>query len=138
MTPRLSLCGVIEEDGRCLVARRNPGGTQGDKWEFPGGKQELGESESQALIREFAEELAVSVSLGRRLYVGSFTNGDKSYRLEAWETILLSRDFRMIEHQEIRWVDPTELLLLDLSDSDRQVAEALYGVGMVESRVKNR
>jgi len=131
---RLSLCGVVRESGRCLVARRNPGGTQGGKWEFPGGKQEAGESESEALIREFAEELAVPVSLGKRLYVGSFTNGNKSYRLEAWETTLLGREFRLTEHQELRWVEPAELLGLDLSDSDRQVAESLYGPGAVESQ----
>ncbi len=127
MTPRLSLCGVVREAGRCLVARRNPGGTQGGKWEFPGGKQEAGESEVQALVREFAEELAVAVTVGRRLYVGAFTNGTKDYRLEAWEAILLGRDFRLSEHQEVRWVEPAELLVLDLSDSDRQVAEALFG-----------
>lgn len=127
MTVRLSLCGVVREAGRCLVARRNSGGTQGGKWEFPGGKQEAGESEVQALIREFAEELAVSVSVGRRLYVGAFTNGAKEYRLEAWETTLLGRDFHLSEHQELRWVEPAELLGLDLSESDRQVAEALFG-----------
>lgn len=134
MSLRLSLCGVIREAGRCLVARRNPGGTQGGKWEFPGGKQEEGETEEEALVREFAEELAVPVSVGRRLYVGTFANGSKTYRLEAFETILLGREFRLTEHQELRWVDATELLSLDLSDSDRQVATALYGPVTIEPR----
>ena len=125
VSPRLSLCGVVVEAGRYLVARRNPGGSQGGKWEFPGGKQELGESPQQALIREFAEELAIPVEVGHRLYVGSFTNGTKTYRLEAWETTLLSREFKLIEHQELRWVLPDEMLRLALSNSDRQVAVAL-------------
>ena len=125
MSPRLSLCGIVVEAGRCLVARRNLGGSQGGKWEFPGGKQEPGESPEEALVREFAEELAVPVTVGRRLYVGSFTNGTKTYRLEAWETTLLSREFRLSEHQELRWVGFEELTQLDLSGSDRQVAEAL-------------
>lgn len=125
MSPRLSLCGVIVEAGRYLVARRNPGGSQGGKWEFPGGKQEPGETPEQALAREFAEELSVPVTIGRRLHVGSFENGPKTYRLEAWETRLDGRDFRLTEHQELRWVTPEELGALDLSDSDRQVAQAL-------------
>ena len=127
MRPRLSLCGVVKESGHFLVARRNPGGSQGGKWEFPGGKQELGETAEQALAREFAEELSVPVAVGRRLFEGSFRNGPKTYRLEAWETTLLGRDFRLTEHQEIRWVLPSQLPDLDLSDSDRQVARALLG-----------
>lgn len=127
MTPRLSLCGIVAESGRCLVARRGPGGSQAGKWEFPGGKQEPGETAEQALVREFAEELAVPVTIGRRLFVGEFTNAGRLYRLEAWETTLQAREFRLAEHRELRWVGPDELLRLDLSDSDRQVAEALFG-----------
>jgi len=123
--PRLSLCGVVHEAGRYLVARRKPGGSQGGKWEFPGGKLEPGETSDQCLVREFAEELAVPVAVGRRLYVGSFSNGPKDYVLEAWETTLLGREFRLVEHTELRWVDLSDLRTLDLSDSDRQVAEAL-------------
>lgn len=129
MSPgRLSLCGVVCEAGLYLVARRKPGGSQGGKWEFPGGKQEPGESAEQALVREFAEELAVPVAIGRRLHVGSFHNGVKAYRLEAWETTLLAREFRLTEHEELRWLPLVEVERLDLSDSDRQVVEALVTV----------
>ncbi len=127
MTPRLSLCGIVTEAGRYLVARRGPGGSQAGKWEFPGGKQEPGETAEQTLVREFAEELAVPVAVGRRLFVGEFTNAGRVYRLEAWETTLLGREFRLSEHRELRWVFPAELTALDLSDSDRQVAQALFG-----------
>lgn len=136
--PRLSLCGIVQEAGRLLVARRNQGGSQGGKWEFPGGKQEGSETEAEALVREFAEELSVRVEVGLRLFVGAFTNGGKAYRLEAWETRLLERDFQLTEHQELRWVEPSEVFQLDLSDSDRQVAEALFGSGAVEPRASIR
>lgn len=129
-SPRLSLCGVVIEGGRYLVARRNPGGSQGGKWEFPGGKQEPGETSEQALAREFAEELSVPVTIGRLLHVGAFSNGGKTYRLEAWETKLQGREFRLVEHQELRWVALADLAALDLSDSDRQVAEALAGTAV--------
>jgi 8-oxo-dGTP diphosphatase len=132
VTTRVSLCGIVVEAGRFLVARRNLGGSQGGKWEFPGGKLEPGESHEQALVREFAEELAVKVEVGRLLFVGDFTNEGKSYRLEAWETTLLSRQFHLSEHQELRWLPPEGLVGLDLSDSDRKVAEAL-GSRTVES-----
>jgi len=128
VSARLSLCGIVTEAGRCLVAKRGPEGSQAGKWEFPGGKQEPGETAEQTLVREFAEELAVPVEVGKRLYVGEFTNGARSYRLEAWETWLLGREFRLTEHRELRWVTPDELAALDLSDSDRRVAEAVFGL----------
>lgn len=133
MSPRLSLCGVVCEDGLFLVARRKIGGSQGGKWEFPGGKQEPGEIPAETLVREFAEELSVQVSVGKCLFVGSFSNGAKTYRLEAWSTNLVTRDFRLAEHDELRWVRGEDLGTLDLSDSDRQVAEALLVPGTVES-----
>ena len=123
---RLSLCGVVCEAGRYLIARRNPGGSQGGKWEFPGGKQEDGETPEQSLAREFLEELAVEAVVGRQLYVGAFSNGVKDYRLEAWEVRLPAHPkFHLSEHQELRWVAPSDLASFDLSDSDRQVALAL-------------
>jgi 8-oxo-dGTP diphosphatase len=79
------------------------------------------------LVREFAEELAVPVTVGKRLFAGEFSNGARTYALEAYETALLSREFRLTEHSELRWVTPDELAQLDLSDSDRQVAEAVFG-----------
>lgn len=133
MNQRLSLCGIVCEAGLYLVARRNPGGSQGGKWEFPGGKQEPGETPQQALVREFAEELSVEVVVGHRLYVGAFQNGAKTYRLEAWETRLVGRQFRPTEHQELRWLSLVDVGLLDLSDSDRQVADALASESAVES-----
>lgn len=54
--------GVIERDGRVLIARRPARGLLGGLWEFPGGKIEAGETAEQALSREVREELGIEVT----------------------------------------------------------------------------
>ena len=59
------VAAVIEQDGRILICRRrNKDGSAG-KWEFPGGKQELGETEQECLVRELREELCLVVRPGK-------------------------------------------------------------------------
>ena len=53
--------GVIIDGARVLLAKRPAHLHQGDKWEFPGGQFEPGESLSQALNREFDEEKGIAI-----------------------------------------------------------------------------
>ncbi|WP_052401418.1 bifunctional GNAT family N-acetyltransferase/(deoxy)nucleoside triphosphate pyrophosphohydrolase [Muricoccus aerilatus] len=55
-------CGLIDADGRVLLARRPEGKHMAGLWEFPGGKVAPGETPEAALIRELYEELGIDVS----------------------------------------------------------------------------
>ncbi|MBQ5569226.1 MAG: NUDIX domain-containing protein, partial [Treponema sp.] len=48
-----SITGIALDGDRVLVAKRNPVGQMGGRWEFPGGKVESGESDAEAVVREF-------------------------------------------------------------------------------------
>ena len=48
--------GLIIDDGKMLLARRNLSSNMPGKWEFPGGKVEANESLVEAIIREIKEE----------------------------------------------------------------------------------
>ena len=125
MKPRRSVCGIAVQKGLFLVAQRNEGGSQGGKWEFPGGKLEEGETPQLALHREFLEELGVPVQVGKKLYETQFQNGANNYLLEAWTVELAGQPARLSEHQDLRWLEIPAILELDLSMSDRDVAEFL-------------
>ncbi len=59
------VAGVIaREDGRVLIAQRPLNGLLGGLWEFPGGKQEPGETLPAALNREIQEELGIKIIVG--------------------------------------------------------------------------
>jgi A/G-specific adenine glycosylase len=60
------VAGIIwHKDGeRFLIGQRPLDGLLGGLWEFPGGKQEEGETLEEALVREIVEELGMVVKVG--------------------------------------------------------------------------
>ena len=118
--------GIMELDGRVLIARRRPGKHMGGKWEFPGGKIEPGETPEQSLERELDEELAIRARVGGFLCRTFFTGDGVDLELLVYRVDAMEGEPQLREHEEIRWVLPGELLSYDLADSDRRVVEALY------------
>lgn len=68
MCPDVSVAlALVERQGRWLVSRRAPGRIFAGRWEFPGGKIELGETPDQAAVREVLEETGLQVTPVGRL-----------------------------------------------------------------------
>jgi 8-oxo-dGTP diphosphatase len=122
---RCSVAGIAVEDGKVFVARRIPGGDLGEKWEFPGGKVEEGESDQNALIREFREEFRVTVRVGCFVGSASFEHHGQNRVLRAYRVYPESRDFTLLEHTEWKWVSPQSIAALDFADSDRKLLPEL-------------
>jgi 8-oxo-dGTP diphosphatase len=125
-----SVAGIAREGDRYFIARRIPGGAMGEKWEFPGGKTEDGESDGEALVREYAEEFAVPVRVGELLGTVSFVHKGRQRMLNAYRIEFLKTGFRLNEHTEWRWATLEEMERLDFVDSDRK----LFGVLKTDSR----
>jgi A/G-specific adenine glycosylase len=60
---------VIWKGESLLIAQRPLDGLLGGMWEFPGGKQEEGETLPECLQRELREELDIEVSVGDKITV---------------------------------------------------------------------
>ena len=117
-----SIAGIAVRDGRFLVAKRKEGGAIGLRWEFPGGKVEEGESDEDALRREFEEELGISVIPLSLIGLSFFHSVSGKRELAAWRVDIPQECIlELREHSDIAWVTRAELDALDLADSDRSL-----------------
>jgi 8-oxo-dGTP diphosphatase len=121
MERRRSVAGIAREGDKILIARRLPTGDLGNKWEFPGGKVEEGETDGEALVREYDEEFGVAVLPGPFLASASFVHNGKTYSLNAYEVRQQSLDFTLREHSAWRWAELADIEGLDFADSDRKL-----------------
>jgi 8-oxo-dGTP diphosphatase len=121
----VSVAGIAVQGNRLFIARRLPGGDLGEKWEFPGGKAEKGESCEEALIREFREEFGVTVTAGPRVASSSFEHRGVVRELRACLVYFETLDFVLCEHSEWKWADLAEIEKLDFAGSDRKLIPAL-------------
>lgn len=114
-----SVVGIVRKDGKFLLGLRVPGGDVGGLWEFPGGKCEEGETHQEALVREYGEELAVSISVGRFIAQKHFKNGRRSFDLFAYE-VVISENRRILSsvHSKLQWFSIDELQHLPIVPSD--------------------
>jgi 8-oxo-dGTP diphosphatase len=118
---------LIDADGRVLIAQRPANKSLGGLWEFPGGKVETGERPEQTLIRELAEELAISVkepclaplSFASHAY-DDFHLLMPLYVCRRWEGTP-----QAVEHQAIRWVRPNRLREFPMPPADEPLIPAL-------------
>ena len=127
-TPLPVVCAVIVDDaGRVLVAQRPPHKHLALKWEFPGGKVELGESPEAALIRELREELGCEVAILRALPHSTHDYSSVVIEMIPFACRLApgSPAPHPIEHLALRWIATGELRSLDLAPADLPVVAAL-------------
>lgn len=115
------LAAVIRKRGRVLIARRKGDDRFGGRWEFPGGKLEPGETPEQGLARELREEFGIEAAVGRFLGMVRSESPGFAIALEARETSHRSGEFELRDHDEIRWVKPSELAQFDLTEPDRRL-----------------
>jgi 8-oxo-dGTP diphosphatase len=130
-----SIAGIALDQGRVFIARRVSGGDMGDKWEFPGGKVEEGESDEEALRREYQEEFGVPITIGPLLGSVSFEHRGL-HRLNAYRIFFSDTRFKLSEHTQWRWASLDEIEKLDFVDSDRKLTPDLRRVIVSEAELQ--
>ena len=101
--------GIIHRRGKILIDRRPPRGLLGGLWEFPGGKQEPGETLQRALHRELREEMEIEVDIKRHIAAVNHAYTHFSIRLHAFLCTLRSGRPQPKTCTAWKWVLPKNL-----------------------------
>lgn len=117
----VAACALIDRDGRVLMARRPEGRPMAGLWEFPGGKLKAGETPEACLVRELAEELALTVQPPCLAPLTFASHAYPTFHLlmplfvcRVWEGQPEAR-----EGQTLRWCRPRQLRDLAMPEADR-------------------
>ena len=94
-------------------------------WEFVGGKVEPGETKEQALIRECREELAVTLSVGDVFMDVIHEYPDLTVHLTLFNATIAEDEPQMLEHNEIRWITPSEIPNYEFCPADEEILKKI-------------
>ena len=97
------------------------------KFEFPGGKVEPGETNSQALMRELREEMAMKTDITEDDYFMTVTHQYPDFEITMHSFIcsVESQEFIRKEHVDHKWLPVEELNTLDWAPADQPIVNAL-------------
>ena len=95
------------------------------KWEFPGGKVEVGESREEALLREIREELSVEIEVSEFSMTVEHTYSDFHLTMHVFKCVLDQGEITLNEHAALKWLSIDELDRLDWVAADEKVVTFL-------------
>jgi 8-oxo-dGTP diphosphatase len=125
-TVRFVAAALILRGEEVLICQRRPDQPMALKWEFPGGKIELGETPEEALARELDEELGISADIGSRVARTRHTyrNGGavdlQFFAVHAFRGEVTNRIFH-----DVRWIPLRDLTNYDFLAADRDLIREL-------------
>ena len=116
---------IIHKDQRVLIAQRPPDGLLGGMWEFPGGKQETGETIQQCIVRELKEELGINIEIGAFLVTVKHAYSHFTMEMHTYFAKIKSGRPRPLHCQDYRWVKISDLREVPYSKADLYVIDEL-------------
>jgi 8-oxo-dGTP diphosphatase len=122
------VAAVIEQDGRYLITQRRTTAVLPLMWEFPGGRVEDGETDSQALRREVRHRLGAEIDVGKLISFVSHPYEHYVIDLFLYECSLTGPDLEARNVHAFKWVTSAEFDQYPFTPADEASMNKLLGV----------
>ena len=119
------VAALIWQGEKFMICQRPAHKARGLLWEFVGGKVEPGETKEAALIRECREELAVTLSVGEVFMDVVHEYPDLTVHLTLFNAVIVEGEPQMLEHNDIRWITPSEIPNYPFCPADVEILEEI-------------
>lgn len=93
------------------------------KWEFPGGKQNIDETETNCIIREIKEELNIEIVPIRRMTPVVHRYSDIEIELIPYFVRYTSGEISLQEHAKYAFLSADQLNTLDWAEADLPIVK---------------
>lgn len=121
------VAALIWDKDKFMICQRPAHKARAFLWEFVGGKVESGETKEQALIRECKEELAVTLSVEDVFMDVVHEYPDITVHLTLFNATISEGVPQKLEHNDIRWISPTEIPNYDFCPADKNILRKIKG-----------
>lgn len=119
------VAALIWDKDRFLICQRPKNKPRALFWEFVGGKVEHGETKEQALVRECQEELGITVAVGNVFEEVVHEYDDVTIHLTLFNASVVKGKPQKLEHEDIRWIIPSEIPNFDFCPADEEILKKL-------------
>ena len=125
------VAGIIFYEDKILCVQRaiNKLPYISEKFEFPGGKIEEGETQKEALQRELLEELNISVDIKSFYFTVVHEYPDFELTMHSYICEIDTKDITLNEHISLQWLNLNELQNLDWAAADIPIVNKLVSNG---------
>jgi 8-oxo-dGTP diphosphatase len=125
------VAGIIfyEDEILCVQRAKNKLQYISEKFEFPGGKIEHGETQKEALQRELSEELNISADIKSFYFTVVHEYPDFELTMHSYICEIDTKNITLNEHISLQWLNLNELQNLDWAAADIPIVNKLVSNG---------
>ena len=121
------VAAIIQNGDKTLCVQRGPAKYDyiHHKYEFPGGKIEVGETKESAIIREIKEELHLDIYEPKFFNTVNHQYPDFYITMHSFVCSIDHKDITLTEHIDQKWLKIDELKSLDWAAADIPIVKKL-------------
>lgn len=121
------VAAIIKYQDLILCAQRKKSSLEyiSEKFEFPGGKIEEGETKTDALKRELIEELNITPKIQELYLTVNHEYPDFELTMHSFICEVTTKEITLNEHISYKWLSKKELKSLDWAAADLPIVEKL-------------